>query len=50
MIDLPKDELVQVPCEQCGSPKYVNKVYLPYLDGKVRCFDRDCPLKNDKNL
>ena len=49
-MDMPDDELVHVPCVTCGWPKYVNKAYLPYLDGKVRCLDEDCPLKNDKNL
>jgi len=50
VIDLPDDEVVSLPCETCGQPKPVNKVYLPYLDGKVRCLDEDCPLKNNKNL
>ena len=44
------DETVELPCETCGWPKTVNVVYVPFLDGKVRCRDEKCPFKNDKNV
>ena len=47
-MNMPELEIVKLPCETCQRPLTVNKVYEPYLNGKVRCRTVDCPYKPDK--
>ena len=44
-MNLPAGEVSVVKCRQCGADKFVNKVFLPYLDGYVNCFTENCPQK-----
>jgi len=44
-MNMPESEVAKLPCETCQRPLTVNKVYAPYLDGKVRCRDEKCPFK-----
>ena len=39
------DEVTTLPCCECGEPKTVNVVYLPYLNGCLPCSDEQCLMK-----
>ena len=43
-----KDEVTYLPCSECGEPVSVNVVYLPYLDGGIKCADKECQWKKKK--
>jgi len=40
-----RDEVVTLPCKECGEPKTVNVAYLPFLDGVLPCSDEQCMMK-----
>ena len=48
-MDMPKSEVVYLPCRDCGLPLPVNTVYVPYLNGKSSCVPHRCQ-KNDRNV
>ena len=48
-MEIPKSEVVYLPCRDCGLPLPVNAVFVPYLNGKSSCTPHRC-LKNDKNV
>ena len=39
------DDVVFLPCKDCGEKLPVNVVYVPYLDGKSSCLPSKCPKK-----
>jgi hypothetical protein len=39
------DEVVLLPCKECGEKLPVNVVYVPFLDGYSSCMPYRCPKK-----
>ena len=48
-MEMPKAQVVYLPCKDCGLPLPVNAVYVPYMDGKSSCVPHRCQ-KNDRNV